>query len=95
LKTVYVSIDSARMDEHEANRGLKGLGDRIRSENARMAGLGMTSLAQVTMNKLITEYHALVLALRDLGFDAVTFSYPQKARLGSITLAWSDAESSD
>lgn len=29
LKTVYISIDSARMDEHEINRGLKALGERI------------------------------------------------------------------
>jgi len=27
--------------------------------------------------------------LRDLGFQAVTFSYPQRARLGSSSLAWS------
>lgn len=89
LKTVYVSIDSARMEEHEANRGLKGLGERIRSANARMAGLGMTSFAQVTMNKLISDYHALVPALRDLGFTAVAFSYPQNGQLGSTTMAWS------
>ena len=30
LKTVYVSIDAPRMADHEANRGLKGLGERIR-----------------------------------------------------------------
>lgn len=89
LKTVYVSIDSARISEHEANRGLNGLGERIRSANARMPALGMTPLAQVTMNKLITDYHALVPALRDLGFAAVAFSYPQRAQLGSTTLAWS------
>jgi MoaA/NifB/PqqE/SkfB family radical SAM enzyme len=90
LRTVYVSIDSARIDEHGTNRGLKGVGERIRSANARMPSLGMTPLAQVTMNKLISDYHALVPALRDLGFAAVAFSYPQKARLGSTTLAWSD-----
>jgi MoaA/NifB/PqqE/SkfB family radical SAM enzyme len=55
LRTVYVSIDSARIDEHQTNRGLKGVGDRIRSANARMPTLGMTSFAQVTMNKLISS----------------------------------------
>lgn len=90
LKTVYISIDSAQMDEHEANRGLKGLGERIRSANARMRSLAMTSFAQVTVNKLITDYDALVPALRDLGFAAVAFSYPQNARLGSTTMAWSE-----
>jgi MoaA/NifB/PqqE/SkfB family radical SAM enzyme len=89
LKTVYISIDSARMDEHELNRGLKGLGERVRAATARMPALGMTPLAQITMNKLISDYHALVPMLRDLGFAAVAFSYPQKAKLGSTTLAWS------
>jgi hypothetical protein len=54
-----------------------------------MAELGMLPLAQVTMSKLIRDYDALVPVLRDLGFVAVAFSYPQKAPLGSTTLAWS------
>jgi MoaA/NifB/PqqE/SkfB family radical SAM enzyme len=90
LKTLYISIDAATMKEHEANRGLRGLGERIRSAISRMAGLGMTPLAQVTMNKLITNYSALVPLLRDFGFTAVAFSYPQQAQLGSSTLAWSN-----
>lgn len=89
LKTVYVSIDSADMAEHEANRGLKGLGKRIREATARMPKLGMIPLAQVTMSKLIRDYATLAPALRDLGFAAVAFSYPQRTALGSTTLAWS------
>ncbi|HLI84384.1 MAG TPA: hypothetical protein VKV17_10730 [Bryobacteraceae bacterium] len=58
-----------------------------------MPSLGMTSFAQVTMNKLIRDDHALVPALRDLGFAAVAFSYPQRARLGSTTMAWSEDSS--
>lgn len=90
LKTVYVSIDAAAIATHEANRGLKGLGNRIRQATARMPALGMTALAQVTMSKLISNYRDLAPALRDLGFSAVAFSYPQRARLGSSSLAWSD-----
>jgi MoaA/NifB/PqqE/SkfB family radical SAM enzyme len=89
LKTVYVSIDAPTMADHEANRGLKGLGERIHSATLRMASLGMTPLAQVTMSKLIRDYHALVPLLRELGFEAVAFSYPQRMRLGSSSLAWS------
>jgi MoaA/NifB/PqqE/SkfB family radical SAM enzyme len=89
LKTVYVSIDAPAMAVHEENRGLKGLGERIRSATERMPSLGMTALAQVTMSKLIGDYRALVPLLRDLGFSAVAFSYPQQARLGSSSLAWS------
>jgi MoaA/NifB/PqqE/SkfB family radical SAM enzyme len=89
LKTVYVSIDAAAIEEHEANRGLKGLGGRIRSATERMPGLGMTAVASVTLNKLISHYGALVPLLRELGFSSVSFSYPQRARLGSSSLAWS------
>jgi hypothetical protein len=86
---VYVSIDASEMAVHEENRGLKGLGERIRSATARMPSLGMTALAQVTMSKLIGDYRTLVPLLRNLGFSAVAFSYPQQARLGSSSLAWS------
>jgi len=49
----------------------------------------MTAIAQVTMSKLIRDYRSLVPFLRGLGFRAVAFSYPQRARLGSSSLAWS------
>jgi len=89
LKTVYISIDAASMGKHEANRGLEGLGERIRTATARMRELGMSPLAQVTMSKLLGDYRDLAPLLRELGFDAVAFSYPQTARLGSSSLAWS------
>ena len=91
LKTVYISIDAGSMAAHENNRGLKGLGDRIRSATTRMRELGVTPLAQVTMSKLIGDYRELVPLLRNLGFAAVAFSYPQGMRLGSSSLAWSSS----
>jgi MoaA/NifB/PqqE/SkfB family radical SAM enzyme len=91
LKTVYVSIDAASMAAHETNRGLKGLGERIKSATTRMRDLGVTPLAQVTMSKLIGDYRELVPLLRELGFSAVAFSYPQGMRLGSSSLAWSSS----
>lgn len=90
LKTIYISIDAATAQAHEENRGLKRLMERIRAATARMPGLGITSIAQVAMSKLIPDYHVLGTFLRDLGFEAVAFSYPQRARLGSSSLAWSD-----
>lgn len=89
LKTVYISIDAASIAAHDANRGLHGLGDRIRGAIGRMRELGMTPLAQVTMSKLLHDYRKLVPLLRELDFDAVAFSYPQTQRLGSSSLAWS------
>ena len=90
LKTVFISIDSAVAAEHERNRGLKGVCDRIREATARMVELEMTPLASVTMNKLIRDYRALVPFLRELGFAAVSFSYPRKAALGSSSLVYSE-----
>ena len=89
LKTVYISIDAATIDAHEANRGLQGVCQRIRAATSRMPKLGMTPIAQVTMSKLIDDYRTLVPLLRDLGLGAVAFSYPQSLRLGSSSLAWS------
>src|SRR3974390_1667509 len=65
-------------------------GGRIRSATARLPSLGITAFAQVTPSKLIGDYRALAPTLRDLGFAAVAFSYPQRARLGSSAPAWSD-----
>ena len=89
LKTVYISIDAATIAKHESNRGLNGLGERIRAATSRMRELAMTPLAQVTMSKLLGDYRALAPLLRELDFDAVAFSYPQTSRLGSSSLAWS------
>jgi MoaA/NifB/PqqE/SkfB family radical SAM enzyme len=89
LRMVFISIDAAAMAAHESNRGLNGLGDRIRCATSRMPSLGMTAFASVTMSKLIEDYRALVPALRELGFAAVTFSYPQTTH-ASTSLVWSD-----
>ena len=89
LKTIYISIDAATVAQHETNRGLHGLCERIRLATARMPELGITPIAQIAMSKLIGDYRDLVPFLRDLGFCALTFSYPQQARLGSSSLAWS------
>lgn len=91
LKTIYISMDAASVTSHERNRGLKNLVERIRAANARMPKLGITPIAQVAMSKLINDYQALAPFLNDLGFKAVAFSYPQRMRLGSSSLAWSDS----
>lgn len=89
LKTIYISMDAASVTAHETNRGLARLVERIRAATARMPELGITPIAQVAMSKLINDYEALGPFLRDLGFEAVAFSYPQRMRLGSSSLAWS------
>jgi len=89
LKTVYISIDAGTISAHERNRGLEGVCQRIRVATSHMHDLNMTPIAQVTMSKLISDYRTLVPMLRELGVVAVAFSYPQSARLGSSSLAWS------
>ena len=80
---------SPKVADHEANRGLNGLSERIEQQLLECHELGMNPVAQVTISKLIRDYRALVPFLQDLGFEAIAFSYPQGVRLGSSSLAWS------
>ena len=89
LGTLFVSIDSHSMEEHERNRGLQGLGERIREGIARARSAGITSLASVAVNRLI-DYDRLPDLLGDLGFEAVSFSYPRRAPFGSSSLVYSE-----
>jgi MoaA/NifB/PqqE/SkfB family radical SAM enzyme len=88
LGTLLVSIDSHSMAAHERNRGLEGLGDRIRSGIAIARRRRIPVLASVTVNRLI-DYDRLPELLAELGFDAVTFSYPRREPFGSTSLVFS------
>jgi len=89
LQTLLVSIDSHAIADHESNRGLKGLEARLRSGLDMARRRGATTLASVTVNKLV-RYDALPDFLRSFGFDAVTFSYPRKERFGSSSMVYSE-----
>jgi MoaA/NifB/PqqE/SkfB family radical SAM enzyme len=89
LGTLLVSIDSHSMAAHEANRGLRGLGERIRDGLSVAGEHGLMRLACVTVNRLV-DYDRLPDLLTRLGFDAVTFSYPRHERLGSSSLVYSE-----
>jgi MoaA/NifB/PqqE/SkfB family radical SAM enzyme len=89
LGTLLVSIDSHSMTTHEANRGLRGLGERIRVGLRHAGEHRMMRLACVTVNRLV-DYDRLPDLLRWLGFDAVTFSYPRREPLGSSSLVYSE-----
>ena len=89
LGTLLVSIDSHSMADHERNRGLPGLGERIRAGLATAHRHGITTVAVVTVNRLV-DYDELPGRLTDLGFDAATFSYPRRERLGSSSLVYSE-----
>ena len=88
LGTLLVSIDSHSMPVHECNRGLEGLGERIRSGIALARRHHIPVLASVTVNRLV-DYDKLPALLAELGFDAVTFSYPRREPFGSTSLVYS------
>lgn len=87
LGVLFVSIDSHSMDEHERNRGLPGLGARIREGLLRARRLGITTLASIAVNRLVI-FERLPYLLLDLGFEGVTFSYPRRDQPGSSQLAF-------
>ncbi len=90
LKSLMISIDGTAVADHEANRGLRGVCNRIREANSELGRRGIFSMASVTMNKLIRDYRALLPFLRELGFEAVTFSYPINKAFGSSSLVYSE-----
>ncbi len=92
LKTLFISIDAATAQEHEDNRGLPGVCRRIKEAHVELKRMGLKTVASVTISKLIRDYGDLVRFLEELGFEAVTFSYPKRA-LGSSSLVFSEVSS--
>ncbi|MDB4433471.1 radical SAM protein [bacterium] len=89
LNTVFISIDAASREAHEANRGLRGVCERISLANDRFDELGAKSVASVTISRLIGDLEELIAFLRELGFSTVTFTYP-KRWLGSSSMVFSE-----
>lgn len=89
LGTLLVSLDSDSVAKHEENRGLKGVCERIRKGVKIARDNGVTTISVVTVNHLV-NFEKLPDLLKDLGFDAVSFSYPRKEPFGSSSLVYSD-----
>jgi len=77
LSFLHVSIDSHSMATHERNRGLPGLGTRIREGLAHARDAGVLTFASVTVSRLV-DFQRLPLFLLDLGFEGIVFSYPRR-----------------
>ncbi len=88
LGTLMVSIDSHSIADHERNRGLAGVGERVRAGLAAARSNGIPTLASVTISRLV-QFEALPELLQRLGFDAVSFSVPRRAPLGSSSMVFS------
>lgn len=91
LTSLVISIDAPSAAAHDENRKLKGLSARIRGANAWCRTHGLPTIASVTMSRLVGAYAALPGFLRELGFEAVTFSYPLTA-LGSSYLSYRQSD---
>jgi len=76
VSSVIISIDAPSAARHEEHRKLPHVCERIKRANALLRELKIQSTASVTMSRLIGDYGALPGFLKDLGFYAVTFSYP-------------------
>ena len=86
-----ILIDSDNMTRHDANRGLDGLDASSYSWHESLVLTASASPCWVcaTVTRLV-NYEALPEALERLGFDAVTFSYPRRERIGSSSLVYSE-----
>ena len=90
VSTFIISIDAARVEQHETNRGLPGVCQRIREANRAISNLKLSSTASTTMSRLV-DYDALPDFLKSLRFSSVTFSYPLTS-LGSSFLGYAQSE---
>lgn len=76
LSTIFISIDAATVEEHEKNRGLPGVCETVRKAIPRIKAVGINCIASVTISKLVKDYSKLIIFLKDLGFEKMTFSNP-------------------
>ncbi|MEZ5833925.1 MAG: radical SAM protein [Dongiaceae bacterium] len=89
LRTLFISIDAAEAEKHEANRGLPRVCDKITEANELLRARGIKTIASVTINRLIDDFEDLFAFLMKLGFETVTFTYPKRT-LGSSSLVFSE-----
>jgi MoaA/NifB/PqqE/SkfB family radical SAM enzyme len=89
---LLVSIDSHSLADHERNRGLRGVSQRIRTGVAVACQARIPTFASVTVSRLV-KYESLPEVLEDLGFEAAIFSYPRRKPFGSSSLVFSEDSS--
>lgn len=91
LSGAIISIDSHEAEVHEENRGLKGVCEKISAGIKHFKEHGIGSTASVTLSRLIEDTEKLPDFLAQIGFDAVTFSFP----LTSLESSYLGAADSD
>ena len=91
VNSMIISIDAPNVNDHEHNRGLPGVCDRIKEANILFHSHGVSTTASVTINRLLGNLSELPDFLKSLNFDQVTFSYPLHT-LPSTFRSYSDSE---
>ena len=87
LSFLHISIDSHSMDTHERNRGLSGLGARVREGLVHARRAGVMTFASVTVSRLV-DFDKLPTLLLDLGFEGIVFSYPRRENMALSPLGF-------
>lgn len=90
LGSAIISVDAPSVEEHECNRGLPGVCERIAAANLELRAAGVPTTASVTISRLLGDLSELPGFLEKLNFDRVTFSYPLRS-LPSSFLGYSDS----
>lgn len=90
LSSVIMSVDAHDLIKHEKNRGLPGVGNKIKRANDFFHSAGIQTTASITASRLIDDYEKLPAFLETLGFTSCTFSYPLTS-LASSYLSFSDS----
>ena len=91
LKSAIISIDSIDSKVHENNRGLPGVCAKVKAANEAFKEFGIGSIASVTYSRIMGDINALPAFLKELGFEAVTFSLPLTG-LDSSYLGFADTD---
>lgn len=91
LDNIIISIDAPNSADHENNRGMPGVCERIAEANNLFQSSGVTRTASVTISRLLGDLTGLPEFLNSLNFDDVTFSYPLRS-LASSYKSYSDSD---
>jgi len=89
LDSIILSIDAASEALHDEHRGLPGLTAHLQNMLPLAKEAGLSPIASVTLSRLIDDLGTLLLFVKTLGFERLTFSYPL-TELESSYLGYAD-----
>ncbi len=91
VQAVWISYEASDAATFDRNRGVPGLTEKIREGLRHLRRAGVTSYCICVINKTISDYHAFIDCIADLGYDKVKFDYPMM-QLDSSYLGFAQEE---